>query len=163
MLVLRCTERLLRKRPGPIGPACDPLRSMFGDWHANLVRMGPTPIVVALNDVSLLSVVLPGNNLGRLLTSFRDRVMRHYVRLGMPPDLVASEEAAMRCIQVDRTNSRSVLGSMNDFVFQLRWRFSEGLSLEDADRLEDDLAQTPMSALKYGNPAQVIRAAFGQR
>ena len=77
----------------------------------------------------------------------------------MPAGMVASE-AAINSIRVERTASRSVLGSMNDFVYQLRWRFDEGMGLQDADRLEDDLAQTPMSALKYCNPAEVARSAF---
>jgi len=49
---------------------------------------------------------------------------------------------------------------MNDFVSQLRWRFNEGHSLNDSDLLEDELAEVPMSALKYSNPEEVARAAF---
>ena len=74
---------------------------------------------------------------------------------------MAREAAATQHIRVDRTDSRSVLGSMNDFVFQLRWRFNEGRNLQDSDHLEDELSEVPMSALKFSNPEEVARAAFG--
>ena len=71
MLVLRCTEGLFDKKPGPVSEKQDDLRSVYGDWHANLVRMGPTPVVLAMNDVTLLSVVLPGNHFREILTLFK--------------------------------------------------------------------------------------------
>jgi len=125
--------------------------------------LGPTPVVLAVNDVSLLAVILPGRNFGNLLAAFKDRLMRRLIRLGVSADRMAHETAAAQCIRVDRTDSRSVLGSMNDFVFQLRWRFDEGRGLQDADHLEDELGEVPMSVLKYSNPEEVARAAFGLR
>ena len=89
--------------------------------------------------------------------------MRHLIRLGVPAERMAQEATATKCIRVDRTDSRSILGSMNDFVFQLRWRFNEGRDLQDADLLEDELGEVPMSALKYASPDEVARAAFGLR
>ncbi len=75
----------------------------------------------------------------------------HFPWLGVSADRMAHETAAAQYIRVDRTNNRSALGSMNDFVFQLRWRFNEGQTLNDSDRLEDELAEVPMSALNF-NP-----------
>ena len=163
MLTLRCTERLLKKRPGPQNQREDGLKPALGDWHANLVRLGRTPVVVAVNDVSLLSILIPGRDFGNLLSTFRDRLMQRLIRLGVPAERMAEEAAATKCILVSRTDSRSVLGSMNDFVFQLRWRFNEGLDLHASDTLEDDLGRVPMSALKYADPEEVARAAFGLR
>ena len=83
----------------------DDLESVLGDWHANLVRLGRTPVVLAVNDVSLLTVLVPGRNFANLLTPFRDRLMRRLIRLGVSADRMAHETAATKCICVDRTNS----------------------------------------------------------
>jgi hypothetical protein len=100
---------------------------------------------------------------GNLLTPFRDRLTRRLTRLGVPSNRMAHKAAAIQCIQVDRTNSRSVLGSMNEFFSQLQGRFHEGLDLSATDTLEDDLGHVLMSALKYANTEDVARAVFGLR
>ena len=87
--------------------------------------------------------------------------MRRLIRLGVTSDRIAQEATAAQCIRTDRTDNRSVMGSMNDFVFQLRWRFNEGRGLQDSDPLEDELGEVPMSALKYAQPEEAARAAFG--
>src|ERR1039458_5945829 len=98
MMTLRCTERLLKKRPGPWDQRQDNLQPTLGDWHANLVRLGPKPVVLAVNDVSLLAVIVPGKDFGNLLAAFRDRLMRHLIRLGVSADRMAHETAATKCI-----------------------------------------------------------------
>jgi len=95
MLTLRCTERLLKKHPGPLEHEVDVLQPTLGDWHANLVRLGPTPVVLAVNDVSLLAVIIPGKDFGNLLAVFRDRLMRRLIRLGVSADRIAHETAAV--------------------------------------------------------------------
>lgn len=161
MLILRCTERLLKKPLGPLSPGDDDLKPTLGDWHANLLRFGPTPVVLAVNDISRLALLLPGRDFPNLLTEFKARLFQQLRRLGVPEDRITSEAAAMQSIRLDRTASRSVLGTMNDFVFQLRWRFNEGRNLQDADYLEDDLSETPISTLGYASPKEAARAAFG--
>jgi hypothetical protein len=161
MLTLRCTERLLKKRLGPLGQGDDDLKPTLGHWHANLLRLGRTPVVLTVNDTSRLALLLPGRDFPNLLIGFRARFVQQLRRLGVPEDRIACEAAAMKSIRLDRTASRSVLGTMNDFAFQLRWRFNEGRTLQDADYLEDDLAETPISTLEYACPKEAARAAFG--
>lgn len=60
MLVLRCTQKLLKRNPGPTTGRQDSLVPMLGSWHANLIRLAHSPIVLCVNDISLLAILLPG-------------------------------------------------------------------------------------------------------
>ena len=140
--------------------AADDRVSVLGHWHANLVRIGRWPLVVCVNDRTLLLVLVPGRDFGSMLTQFRARYVACLERLAIPAALIEAEMSATQNIQVDRTDNRSVLGSMNDFVNLIRWRVYSESTLPDADTLEDDLADTPMSALKYALPSEATRTAF---
>jgi hypothetical protein len=50
MLVLRCTQKLLKKNPGPTEGGQDALVPVLGSWHANLIRLAHSPIVLCVND-----------------------------------------------------------------------------------------------------------------
>ncbi|MBN2239907.1 MAG: hypothetical protein JW712_09030 [Dehalococcoidales bacterium] len=54
-------------------------------------------------------------------------------------------------IVLTKTSSRSVLGSMNDFTFQIKYDSYDRGNLTDADLSEINrfLVQNPMSAIKY--------------
>ncbi|MDT4969534.1 MAG: hypothetical protein QOJ64_4271 [Acidobacteriota bacterium] len=163
MLTLRCTQKLLKKNPGPTNGRQDTLVSTLGGWHANLIRLASSPIVLCVNDVSLLSVLIPGRNSPNLVSAFRDRLSERLSRMGLAQDTILEERAAMEIVQVQPTNSKSVLGSMNDFVKHLKWKVATlgtRFNFQDADRLEDMLSEIPMGPLKYKYPAEVAAAAF---
>ncbi len=48
MLILRCTQKLLKRNPGPAGAQQDALAPTLGSWHANLIRLAHSPIVVCV-------------------------------------------------------------------------------------------------------------------
>ncbi len=161
MLTIRCTQKLLRKKLGPLAEESDSISSALGEWHANLVRLSKTPVVLCVNDRTLLAVLLPGKDFPNLFSVFRTRLIRRLERLGVRAEDITLETAAMEHIRAERTNSRSVLGSMNDFANQLKWYVAEGFDFPRAEDLEDRLAESPMSALNYESPDDAARTAFG--
>ena len=54
-------------------------------------------------------------------------------------------------IVIAKTNSRSILGSMNDLAFQIKSiiRMSGGLANADLSEITRQLNRIPMSAIKY--------------
>lgn len=169
MMTLRCTQKLLRKNPRPLANPTDTLRPVLGDWHANLIRLAGFPIVLCVNDTSLLPVLLRGRDFPTFLLSFRDRVSHHLMRIGIPADLVSAELAAMETIDIQPTNSRSVLGSINDYVHHLRWATKDVWAAKDdfdftrLDNLEDRLARIPLGALQYRYPIDAVSNAFSSQ
>jgi hypothetical protein len=73
-------------------------------------------------------------------------------RLGVSQDAIAVERAAMEVIQVGPSNNRSVLASMNDFVFHLRFQLKRHYTISDADAIEDILSEAPMGAIEMKSP-----------
>jgi hypothetical protein len=82
--------------------------------------------------------------------------------MGVSPQAVAAELAAMEMVQVGPSNSRSVLASMNDFVRHLRFRVGDVFDPSQTDALEDMLSETPMGALSYQYSSEVALATFKQ-
>lgn len=160
MLVLRCTQKLLKKNPGPVTDHKDSLTPVLGSWHANLIRLEHSPVVLCANDVSLLAILVRGKDFPRFVLSFRHRLAWRLRRMGVSQQAITVELAAMEIVQIARSNSRSVLASMNDFVRHLRWRVGNDFDISQSDELEDMLSQIPMGALKYQYPVEVALAAF---
>ena len=162
MLVLRCTQRLLKRNPGPPQPRRDALVPVLGNWHANLIRLAKSPIVLCVNDISLLAILVPGRNFPNFVFAFQNRLAGRLGRMGLATETISAERAAMEIVQIQPSNSRSVLASMNDFVRHLKWETPSHFDFSEADALEDMLSQTPMGALKYQYAVEVAAAAFSQ-
>jgi hypothetical protein len=56
----------------------------------------------------------------------------------------------IREIEISKTNNRSVLGSMNDLTFQLKYKIADegGIEITDITKLIHDLNRIPMSAIE---------------
>ena len=160
MLVLRCTRKLLKRKPGPNNPGRDALVPVIGNWHANLIRLARSQVVLCVNDSSLLAILVPGREFPRFVSAFQNRLVARLGRMGLATDTISAERAAMEIVKIQPSNSRSVLASMNDFVRNLKWRARNDFDFSEADALEDMLSETPMGALKYQCAAEVAKAAF---
>lgn len=62
-------------------------------------------------------------------------------------------------VRFDRTTSRSVLGTMNDYVFLMKWKIAREVP-SDLLELAMDLNHTPVGPLKYECPDDVARRAL---
>jgi hypothetical protein len=150
MVVLRCTQQLLfRLKQFDEAP---PVKSTttLGDWYGNIIRMGNRHVLlflIPIRQANKLRTVLP-DAMGDMLTWMR-----------VPEQVIAEERQQMSQVTYGRTNSRSLLGTMNDFSFGVRVHFitSRDESLEDIARA---LAKTPIMPLKGECPIDLTRAAF---
>ncbi len=132
----------------------------LGDWHANLIRLAHSPVVLCVNDISLLTILVPGRDFPNLVSAFQNRLAGRLERMGLATDTISAERAAMEIVQIQPSNSRSVLASMNDFVRNLKWSAQDHFDFSEADALEDMLSETPMGALEYQYAVKVAAAAF---
>ena len=158
MLILRCTQRLLRRRPGPSGPNVDGLVPVLGAWHANLIHLRHSAVVLFVNDASLLPVIVPGKNFANLVPTFREQLTRRLKRLGVSDAAITCEIDACRNAVIEPTNSRSVLGYMNDFTGVLKSAVAGKFDPERAGELEDSLAEIPVGPRRpYRIPRQLAQ------
>ena len=166
MYTLRCTRSLLRRfRKAAVNEivAPDPPSTILGDWYANDLRMGRHQLVICTNERSLLTVVTTSRDLRDLPRRLAESTGQLLASIGVASDLIRSEVREMQWIQVARTESRSVLGSMNDFTFSVDAYFHSERKTVVLMELDRWLAETPCKPLKYRSPAEaaadLMRAA----
>jgi len=159
MLVLRCTQKLL-KHTGP--PVADPPASTtaLGDWYAQPLAVGHQRYVLLVSERSRLPVLMPGRDVKHLAVHFPAALSRVLAGLGVPEEVIARELAEGGEIVIARTASRSLLGTLNDFSHMLRWQLRDepdpDLTIE-AVRLSD----TPVGPLGPGWPDEFTLRLLG--
>lgn len=159
MIVLRCTRKLLTRvgSPDPNPPASS---SLLGDWYAKPFQIGPKRLILLMSGTSRLPVVMHARDVANLGRSFPDALGAVLTALGVPVAMVETEVAASRDFVYATTDSRSVLGSLNDFAFMAQHRRRDGGEI-DVVSLSVELAGTPICAMRFGFPRDVTRGLFG--
>jgi hypothetical protein len=165
MITLCCTQKVLRRlRIAEPEAIAMPPTNALGNWYVNLIYVGRTQMVMATSERSLLTVLLPSAGLrNALVANLVDTTCRLLQEIGIDSDCATREVEAMQPALIARTESRSVLASMNDFSLSLDWYWHDGLGpMEIMLRF----AATPKSALMSegsptGNPAEITRALLG--
>jgi hypothetical protein len=149
-LIFRVTRKLASKiKTAPVEalPAHDdPLL----DWTANLFRLSRWQCLILTNSASLYSVIFPGRGItneqafvGRGLKSLRDSLFLD----GMLDVFETMIAPAADSVSFCKASDRSVLGSINELVFQATCDFLEtGYPLVLVNRR---INRIPMSRLKY--------------
>lgn len=122
MRLIRCTQNLLKKLKVS-SPYTDSFQdAILGDWFANIFRIGRKQCVIFVNEKTLFSFIVYGIRLKPKTLS--DAFIRYLkfvlVEEGIPQALVQQICLRYQDIEFAVTNSRSILGSMNDLVFLYR-------------------------------------------
>lgn len=164
MLLLRCTAKLLKDiGVKDVGLAnniqtIDPI----GSWYANLLRIDRRKCLIFTNETTLYSFLVPGikksdyKDFGLL---FRVNLMLNLKCEGFDGGLVRTLLKGYEDYGFTKTESRSVLGSMNDMSFHYKYYIEDfgGLqrfSLMDANRRINEL---PMSAIGRERPISMLK------
>jgi len=158
VFTLRCTRKLLRRLGAKPSSEVVEASTVLGDWYANLLHVRPQQLVLAMNERSLLCVLVPAAPIGSLGERLCAEVGGLLTDIGVPSGSVAAELAAMEPMAIGATASRAVLGCMNDAVFQLSHRRAPGVSLRD---LGLQLADNIYSLTDYQKPRGRVLELFG--
>lgn len=166
MMILRCTQRILKSARLAVESDPPPPDAPLGEWYVNVVPLpfrGRSAVMYTSAD-TLLTVLAFGRSLRTTLPVFQARLPGLLESLDLPAGWVAPHAAAAREVRVARTDNRRVLGSMTDFAY-LVWSYVERWAVfEEVDLgwVELQLADAPMSMLSYLNPrAAVETLVFG--
>ncbi len=152
MAIIKCTAKLLNELGAKPTTAQDQPRGL-SDWHANLLGLERKKYVLFTNDQTLYSFLVRWVRTPRLADFFER------FRLGLFTSLMSErfEDAQIGYVLsghlqviISKTNSRSVLGSMNELAFQIESMIRVS-RLADTDLLQvnQQLNRIPMSAIKY--------------
>jgi len=159
MVVLRCTQQLLLRLKRFDDPPPDASTTLLGDWYGNVIRMGRRHALLFISEHSRLPVLIPVRQSNRLAVVFPDAVCAALAVLGVPQSAIDEECSRMSDVAFGRTNSRTLLGTLNDFAFMARVHFvtDRQATLENIAR---DLARTPILPLRGARPIDLARKQF---
>ena len=151
MVTIRCTKKLMRRLRGADEAGTSPSTTVLGDWYANILFSRPQQLILCVSERTLLPVVILAKELDSFPLRLAASVRGVLARLGVPQELIEREEREMRQSVYGPTRSKRVLGSMNDFMYQLSWLLHDrpGIGLVDASL---HLAETPCSPIGYKSP-----------
>jgi hypothetical protein len=162
VLTVRCTRKLLRHLHADGHDGGPGATTRLGDWYGNLLFTRYMRLVICMSERSLLPVFVEAKDSSSFVLKFRAAVRSVLERVGVSPDSIDSELREMSTIAIGITQSRSVLGSLNELSFLARYSVRLQ-SRADLTALADEIAHTPCSALKYENPKSMTLALLRER
>ena len=125
MQLIRCTQKLLKE----MGlqkyelNATEPTFSYLGSWHANLLHIDGKKCILFVNDRTLFNFIVP--NVKRQEIKNLSRIFYENLKYALSFDetLVKVQEKILREyteVNYSITNSKKVLGYMNDLAFHYK-------------------------------------------
>jgi hypothetical protein len=165
MATIRCTTTLLNQLGTK--PTILPAQPSLSDWHANLLRVDRKKCVLFTNDQTLYSFLihmvkkpLPAG-FGEL---FRLGLLKGLKSDGLDNPQVRHMLGSQDSIMIAKTNSRSILGSMNELAFQIKYLVYAmgGLDIANLSEINRQLNHIPMSAIKYNVGLEELRRRLAE-
>jgi hypothetical protein len=164
-MIFRLTAKLARK----IG--LDPLPAIpynqgsgpLLDWNAHLFTVQRTQYILATNTVSLYSLVMPGRGITndrQFVQSFSTGLQAVLAGQGQKPNAALALPSPNLDASFAKINDRRILGSMNDLIFQSKFRLEEGQ--RTLFTVSYYLNETPLSYLKYRSPKTAFQELLRQ-
>ena len=162
VVTIRCTQKLLRRVQSETAPPIS--TTLLGDWYANILFARPEQLILCVSERTLLPVVVTARDARSLGVRLAQSLPEVLVRLGVPPPLVDAEQTEMNPVAFGPTRNRRVLGTINEFLFQLSWHFHDHPTAPLADA-SLWLARTPCKPINHRSPDRLtvsLFAAMGQ-
>jgi len=157
-MIIRCTQKLLSElkiKPVPVASSDDP----FWCWHANMFYIERRKCVLITHDQTLFTFFIPAlkkPDFQAFPHVFGQALFKNMLCEQIPQDEIETVLDQCREVEYGKTNSRSVLGSMNDLRFQLEYFIYDqgGLAQTDVYELNHRLNRTIMGAIGNNYPIE---------
>lgn len=164
MRLIHCTQKLLKElavNPADLGAAqVNP--EGLGNWYANLLRFDRRKCVLFTNEKTLYSFLIPGvlkKDLLSIDNLFRSHLAFNMQYEGFGAGVIEQVLAEYKEIGFARTNSKSVLGSMNDLKVGYEFEVYRAGGIEHLNVLtvNQKINETPLKAIKYNYPIEELK------
>ena len=160
MQLIRCTKKLQKEMGLKPSDLCaeEPRFSYLGPWHANLIHIDRRKCV-------LFNFIVP--DLSRAQIRELDKLFKSYLSCVLADAGIPETDRGRILSEYDEvdfanTNSKSVLGSMNDLAFHYKYSILEagGVHSPAVSEIIRRLNRMPMDALKYVFPIEALKALY---
>lgn len=162
MLVVHGTKKFLDRVGRPTVEPDTRSTTALGSWFATVLFWKPQ-VALFVNARTLLPVFMPLAPASSVLARFPSSLDDVLAALEVERRFIDHERAEMQSVDLAKTNSRSVLGSMNDFISMAEAGRERGRD-EDLLSLSLQLAHTPCGPLQHstGWPDLELRAVVDE-
>ncbi len=162
MQLIRCTQKLLKEIKIKPTTNVEPIRSIMGSWHANLLRIERRKCVLITNDFTLYTLFIPclrKPDFQNFHLVFGQHLFKNLLNEGFAQSQIEAVLSEHQQLLYDKTNNRSVLGSMNDQKIQLEWRIhlNGGLEETSTSDLNRELNRNILSAIDMNYPIEMLK------
>jgi hypothetical protein len=169
MQLIRCTQKLQKEiglKKSDLAKS-EPEFSFLGSWHANLLHIDRKKCVLFVNDKTLFNFIVPDVN-RTLIKELSKVFVKHLFCVlaseGLSEKFIEAIKTEYRNLAYAGTNSKSVLGSMNDLAFHYKHHIlSEGgIHSAMVPEIIRKLNHMPMGALDYKYPIDAIQSLYAE-
>ncbi|MCB0195279.1 MAG: hypothetical protein KDJ65_25250 [Anaerolineae bacterium] len=123
MLILKCTQKAAKElgiKPGDLHSiAAEDNHTVLGDWFVNTFKIGHSKYIMFANAATLYSLLFEykKKDLADVGALFRSLLQANLQAEGFDSHIIDTLLADYQAVTLAKTDSRSVLGSMNDLAF----------------------------------------------
>ena len=168
MQLIRCTQQLLQemgqKKTDLKAREADP--SMLGSWHANLIYIDRRKCLLFANDKTLFNFLIPDvprrqiRELDKLFLGFLQCILSDE---GFDQRIKDTIQSEYRELGYAKTDSKSVLGSMNDLAFHYKLHIQSegGICHCNLPEVIHKMNRMPMSAIGQVYPIDELKKLYG--
>lgn len=161
MTAFRCTAKLLKAIRAAPEAQPQPARNRLGEWTANLLRVSRIQWVIAVSEPTRFGVVLDAAPYAAVPERFGHALLHALIWIGIPAETAAAEVEAIVPMQIAASASRLVLGTLNQYAWQVGCGLRYG-TVDSAAELTHRLAHTIIPKPEHIRfPADRVREAFG--
>lgn len=168
MLLLRCTKKLqtaigLKKSALLEGVVDD---SVFESWHANLIELCGSQGILVAHDKTLFNFLIadvPVHNAQQFIETFKSYLRCCLVEEGFDTVLIDKLLDRYSDCQFATTNSKRVLGSLNELAFMYGYHVEDAGSVHSymVPEIIKKMNRVPMGMLNGKYAIDAFRESFG--
>ena len=162
MVIIRPPTALAKKMKIRLVETISRSSTLLGDWHCLGLVIGRQQYILCVSEHGRLPVVLHAAPYASFPKRLGDALSEVLQKIGVPRAKTVDEVSKMKDIVLAKTNSSSILGSMNDFRYQVQATRGIGRVPNDPMEISLLLAETISLVLPDGTPMDSVRKLFGK-
>ena len=151
-MIIRFTQKLATKIKAPKLEYLEPSEEAILDWTANIFTAGKKQYILFTNSETLFSIIFPSagiNNSNKFIASLKNKLSEMFTLYRINSKVI-DQLLDFNSIEFSKNKDKSILGSMNEFVFQIKFY----MSTWKLDSIQSTLKinSTIMGKINYDKP-----------
>lgn len=163
MIIIRPTASLAKRMKIRLQTNEQSSTTCLGDWYALDIVLSRKQFILCVSSKPRLAVVMEAAPYATFPERLSDAVTEVLRAIGVNESSIQEERAAMDKIVLAKTLNKSILGTLNDYRFQLEVADQmDKFTLDDTLKMSMYLSKTISLALPEGYPRDAAFKLFGQ-